>query len=505
MKYIPISEIPKYRELLPALLHPSVTRFFLRILQRLEAALGYSLFWRLPEHLAQHADDYEAQRALRIISTLLRTKHLKGSRIYRTNHPDEPLSYITILQISDDESGIIGWDGKSVHLFDQAKTFWPALGEALERSCSIYPYYPKKSVIESSYSALQRPKINIFDIAGPTDEHRALGNAEYELTYDTHSTFSWIPTKELTTNTTLYAPLQWFSFSYVNEKLKKNTQQQNAEPMLTTPITTGAAAGQTVHDAILGGLLEVIERDAFIIYWLNQLQAERIDLTQIKNEEISQLRKIAADYRIEPHVLYMKTDVPVHTIGLVLLDRTGVGPAVMVSAKTGYDLEQMIIDILHDSLGQHYSARNLRDTHTLSPEDLLPEKLGHEGRMIYWHNPKQIEKIEHFISGELTNISALPNHQSTGNVRTDLDRLLAWFKEKKYQVLYRELMSPELTRLTEGLSVAMVKVPKMQPVYLEEPLRSTQGARLREVPVFLGYPSPPDEPDPFFKEPHPFP
>lgn len=505
MRYIPIEEIPKYRGLLPRLVHPRVARVCTSILHRLATVLGHRLFWLLPEHLEQYAGNDDAQRALRIIGRLLRTGDLTNSSIYQTNHPDEPPSYISFLTIDDEEKALMGWSGKSVHLFDQSKTFWPALGEALERRCSILPFYAKGSVIECSFATLHRPKVDIFDIAGLTDERRAKGNTLYELVYDADSVFSWLPTTELTTRTTVYAPLQWFSFAHVNKKLHKTHCHGVVEPLLTAPITTGAAAGQTQDDAILGGLLEVIERDAFIIYWLNQLQADRIDLTCIDNEEIAELLTIAKDYRLEVHMLYLKTDVPVHTISLVLLDRTGIGPAVMVSAKTGYDLIEMCISILHDSLGQHYSARNLRDTRALTPEELKPDRLGHEARMIYWHDLAQIKKIEHFINGDPRDLSALPQYQSCGTARADLDHLLTWFKHKNYQVYYRELMSPRMRRLTEGMSVAMVKVPKMQPLYLEEPLRSTKGARLRDVPVYLGYPAPPDGPDPFCKEPHPFP
>lgn len=508
-KHLPIADIPKYTTLLPTLPHPRVANFFTRVLQRFGAVLGYPLYWQLPEQYAEYADKPETQRALLIISRLLRKGLLTNSRIYQTNHPDEPPAFTSILQIKNQNNRgkySVGWEGKSVHLFNKAETFWPALGEAIERYCCLYPDYKQREVIQNSYKNLGKPKVDIFAIAGLTDEQRAKPHATYKLQYDDESIFEWLPTLELTSNKTIYAPLQWFSFQHVREKLHR-CATQNQEPMLTAPITTGAAAGQTKEGAILAGLFEVIERDAFIIYWLNQdfLQAKRIDLTKIENEEVQCLAQIAADYRLELHILYLETDVPVHTIGLVMIDQTEVGPAIMVTAKTGFDIEAMICAVLHDSLGQHCGARNFRNRNKFSEADLQPHKLMHATRMVYWHNPAQIPKINHFIGGKHITIRDLPDYCSTNNTRTDLKELLKWFATKKYQVLYRELINPKLKKLTEGISVAMVKVPKFQPVYLEESLRSTEGARLREVPVHLGYPALTDSPDPFHKEPHPFP
>lgn len=501
--YLPITDIPKYHKLLPNLLHARVAKLFTSLLVRCERVLGTSLYWQLPTQYAEYASKPETLRVLRIITRLLNEGYLTASHLLQSNHPDEPPAYISLLSIGEDDE--TGWNGKSVHLFNRAETFWPALGEAIERLASCHPYYPKKVIVQNSYKELKKPKVDIFNLAGLNDEQRSKRYDVYELQYDADTIFSWIPTTELTTNTTVYAPLQWFSFGYVTEKLLIHNQRDEVEPMITAPITTGAAAGQTKDDAIWTGLLEVIERDAFIIYWLNQIPAKRIDLESIANSEIQKLLEIAADYRLELHVLYLETDVPVHTIGLVQIDRTDTGPAVMVTAKTGFDIEAMICDVLHDTLGQHFYARNLLENHQLSEDDLQPDRLNHTARMLYWYDSKHLPGIEPFISGPRVSLSELPEYTFATNTRARLDTLLNWFAKKEYQVLYRELLSPKLKQLTEGLSVAMVKVPQMQPVYLEEPLRSTKGDRLREVPIHLGYPAPADSPDPFHREPHPFP
>ncbi|MCZ0974087.1 YcaO-like family protein [Streptomyces albulus] len=45
------------------------------------------------------------------------------------------------------------------------------------------------------------------------------------------------------------------------------------------PISTGLAAGGSYHHAVLGGLMESVERDATLVFWENRLTLPGLDLT----------------------------------------------------------------------------------------------------------------------------------------------------------------------------------------------------------------------------------
>lgn len=503
-KFIPTTDIPKYRQLFPTLVHPRLARLYVKLLNRFAAVIGQTLYWRLPQQYSALADDFKTQRAIRITNRLLQTGVLQSAQLVEGQSADEPPSFMSVVQFPHNKKAS-GWQGSYVHLFDPSRTYWPALGEAIERLCLLHPHYNQRETIQSSYTNLHKPKVDIFDLAGFTTQERQKFPSQYLGNYDGDSLFTWVPCTDLTNQTTVYAPLQWFSFSHVMAALTNHSSTVTKEAMLTVPITTGAAAGQTLDKAILTGLLEVIERDAFMVYWLNQMPAKRIDLKTIKNKELQQLIAIAADYRLEVNALYLQTDIPVHTIGLVLLDRTGVGPAVMVTAKTGWCINTILISLLHESLGRRNKARTAYTEAQKENKTLNPYTLNHTDRMLYWYNPNQIEKIEPFISGELIAQTDLPTYETTDSTRDNLQQLVTWFRTHDYQIVYRELISPKLKNLTEGMSAVMVKVPKLQPLYLEEWLRSTHGARLRDIPELLGYPRPSDNADPFHQEPHPFP
>ena len=54
--------------------------------------------------------------------------------------------------------------------------------------------------------------------------------------------------------------------------------------------SNGCAAGNTVEEAILQGFLELVERDACAIWWYNRLQRAEIDLDQLGDSYILDLR-----------------------------------------------------------------------------------------------------------------------------------------------------------------------------------------------------------------------
>jgi ribosomal protein S12 methylthiotransferase accessory factor len=54
--------------------------------------------------------------------------------------------------------------------------------------------------------------------------------------------------------------------------------------------SNGCAAGNTVEEAILQGFLELVERDAYAIWWYNRLQRAEIDLDRLGDSYIRDLR-----------------------------------------------------------------------------------------------------------------------------------------------------------------------------------------------------------------------
>jgi ribosomal protein S12 methylthiotransferase accessory factor len=77
--------------------------------------------------------------------------------------------------------------------------------------------------------------------------------------------------------------------------------------------SNGCAAGNTREEAIVQGFLELVERDAYAIWWYNRLQMPEVDLGQFNDSYIRDLRTQLADTGRKLWVLDVTNDLGVPT------------------------------------------------------------------------------------------------------------------------------------------------------------------------------------------------
>lgn len=503
---IELSELSEYREFLPRLLNERVLKFVVATISRLGRVIGYPIAIVLPTDIHIYKSDQESLRALRILGALREKGIVKTFSTSHQSYPDEPPSVTTYVTLGGESR--FGISGQGTHFDDRAATLWPALGEAIERLSLTRPFLKENEHINVTWKEMRDvDTLDLEEISGFSPEEKKRKHPYFTFHYDEQTVFRWVKAKDMVDDRAIWTPLQSFSFAHMRDYVNKSSSiSSEIEPLLSPVISTGAAAGQTLEDALLRGLLEVIERDAFIIYWLNQMPAKRIRLSSFGKPRFEHLLNLCARYRLELHVLYLKTDVPVHTVCIVTVDKSGVGPAIMVNAKTGTDLEETTYVAAADALGQRGRARLFFDDNKQKGK-VFPKnvnEIDHKGRMYMWHDIERLMDIQPFISGEEIDISQVESYSYPSESKEALSQLLKFFKEKDYQVIYREMIGGELKDITEGLSVTKVFVPQMQPLYLEEQIRCTGGKRLREIPKLLGY-DVSEKNDSFTTLPHPFP
>jgi oxazoline/thiazoline synthase len=75
--------------------------------------------------------------------------------------------------------------------------------------------------------------------------------------------------------------------------------------------SNGCAAGNTLQEAIVQGFLELVERDAYAIWWYNGSQREELDLSQFDDSYVHDLRMLLADQGRKLWVIDITTDLGV--------------------------------------------------------------------------------------------------------------------------------------------------------------------------------------------------
>ena len=456
--------------------HTKILDVVQMFLERLSSKLDIELAVVVPElslecnpEIMPAIETFKKMQALGIAGTI----HLGNN----TSYPDEPPNYFTNIGISGEKR--FGYSGSGKSLFSRSATIWPAVGEALER-WSLDHFMPNKNdLVFCSYKALGVRAVNIMRTAGFSDDLRAQGHPRYDLYFTEDTPFIWTATFSLTKQRTIYAPLQWFSFKQTS--LLKN----KSEPLLSPPITTGAATGQTLPDAILGGILEVIERDAFMIYWLNKISPDRISIEESTDPELIWIKKIAERYGLEFYFLHLKTDVPVHTILSVVIDRTGVGPAITVDSSTKFEIKSAITASIEGALSLRILVRNLMKTKSeleIDTSDL--SKFDHNQRLLYWSSLKNLPEAEFLIQGSQKSILEFEDFAKQSSSE-HVDTLVQQLRDHGHDVIYTRLLSKE-QRTELGLETVMVKIPTFQPLNLHESMRVFKGDRIASVPKKLG-------------------
>lgn len=232
-----------------------------------------------------------------------------------------------------------GTDGNiaSGFSFDKEMALIRVLGETAERYC--LDNYSSRNVPVSSTKDIKFPHLDPFSIAA-FSKNQLKKNSFKKFRVDRQTQFRWVKGISLSEDKTIYVPSQLITIDNKKED----------EKLILNPISTGAAAGLSLNNALYRGICEIIERDGFMISYLNKLPVVKIDLLSIKNKRMRKILEIFHRYNLELVVLDITTDLGIPTFAALTLDKTGLGPAVSVGIKAGLEFIPCIIGAIEESL-----------------------------------------------------------------------------------------------------------------------------------------------------------
>lgn len=483
--FLSFEEIHLLQPLLKGKAAPAMLFLAQSFLRGLSRAFGLEFGVAVPFELASYAP--ASWEALATIKKLKRLGIAISFTETQKQYEDEPQGHISSIKIS--ESKRSGSNGYGRDLLDRTRTLWPAIGEAVERWSVNYFQPNGRDIIDSSYEALKGNKVDILSMPHITGRKGNRHAKEYTFDFDEKTVFRWVRGISLLNKKEIFIPLQMVTFAHNKDK---------KEPLLTPAITTGAAAGQTLTYALLGGVLEVIERDAIMIYWLNKISPDIIDMETVPDDRFKRVADIVHRYKLETYLLYLKTDVPVHTVLSLVIDRSGVGSAVILGASSGLDLCETAYKAVSDSLTIRSGLRlKKEDMKSLNVGDL--DLLNAKTRALFWSRKEKIKDVEFLMRGVRKHFREFPTYAVERDDKKRLERLLSFFRENNYEVVYKELLETKLKRELD-MTVVFVKIPAFQPLHLYEPTSTLDGKRLKEIPTMVGF----EAIDPLNTEPHPF-
>lgn len=252
------------------------------------------------------------------------------------------------------------------------------------------------------------------------------------------------------------------------------------------PTSNGLAAGQGLAAAIQSGLCELVERDAFLITWMNRLGAPEVDLVELGGAARS-IHDHYARFGLETRVFDVTTDVPVPAMMAVSVDRSGRSPAAVVGLGCHLDARTAVLKALFEvcqvrpgearraeetrAAGKHLSS--YREVLTLEDHSGFFAPLGRLGEFAFL-----------LESGRRRRAADLPN-RATGSRESDLNLTVDALTRAGCRVAYVDLTTDDVSGL--GVRVVRTLATGLQPIHFGHGEERLGGRRLFEVPRALAY------------------
>ncbi len=369
-----------------------------------------------------------------------------------------------------------------------------AVGELLERY--TLTIYRTAELLQASIDDLENKNFHFLNPFWAATFSEAQKQKFPNRCFDDKSVFRWAEGKSLMTGGRAFIPAQMVFWNY---NLAPN------EPYIQQSTTNGSGGMFTLEEAIISGLYELIERDAFLLYWLNGIAPRRIRKDSFKNPKFQELLHDIERYNIRVEILDITSDLGIPVLAAALLDRGKQGPAVILASSCGPDPEVLVARIVNEALlVRHLQRRRMELPYPELPEFYEPFSLpiGHLDRVKLWANPKMINKIDFFLNGPIVSIEEChPHFNIPANPSDKLSKLAEIFSKKgeEYEIFYYEAKHTALETL--GYHSVSVNVPALIPLYLHETSALLGAKRIREACLNLGY----KPPGAMNSIPHPFP
>ena len=379
---------------------------------------------------------------------------------------DEPYleQYVSTLKINNNiESGT----GVS---FNNKTALYKSVYESIERSCLYLDNNQKKQFIYSSINKLNKDYLNPMDIK--CFSNNQIDNNPNQLKILKNNKFLWINGKDLYKNKNVLIPIQLVFL--VNNKKEKIIQQ---------PMSTGAACGINLNDAILKGIFEVIERDAFMIHYLTKTCGELIDFSM--NKRLIKIQKYFQKYNLELYLINLCTDLGIYTVLSLIIDRTGLGTPLSAGMKTGLDPYKCAISAIEEACMGISFSRNDLIKKMKNPKVNSNINSMHQ-RSLYWSDIKKLKYIDPWIKNKRKIKFNKMRNLSTKNIDKDLNFVTNILKLNKYDIYYVNIKKDLFSKFG-NFEVIKVIIPSLQSLYLHESYKCLGNNRIYEVPVKLGY------------------
>ena len=372
-----------------------------------------------------------------------------------------------------------------------------AILEGLERYCGIEPR-GKRTAVRGSYRDLKKEALDPLTVGVHADEQYEKPGFPFKR-FDPDTVYNWVWSYSLLEEKPVLVPelLAYYSVGcgdgYVYET------------------SNGCALGGSMEEAILYGIFEAVERDAFLLSWYAELPLPRLDPDSAEDLELSLMidrARAAAGYDIFLYNATMEHGIP--AVWALAKNRKEKGMNIICAAGAHLDPIRAAKSAIHELAGMMLTLdekfeKQYKENEAMYRDSAKVKQMDDHG-MLY--GLPEAEGRLSFLLAENRPVQsfreAFSKKTNHPDLTDDLRDVLEAFRRIGLNVLVVDQTSPEIKR--NGLACVKVLIPGLLPMTFGHHLTRVKGLeRVLKVPEILGYTDRPltyEELNPY---PHPFP
>jgi len=205
--------------------------------------------------------------------------------------------------------------------------------------------------------------------------------------------------------------------------------------------STGMAAGFSIDECLVSGVLELIERDALMINFMRRLNPPEVDLTSITGKNKKFLENITREYSVKIYKLYTDINVPVYLSLIYKLEKNKIHYG--IGACASMDSDYAINKSLKECLFTYFYSLNIMDVRQEKPEKI---------KTLY----------EHFLYYQEDNFNKLLFDSEVikyKRQKIEFSEIIASLNANNIKVYFKELTTPDIKET--GMKVVKVIAPSL--------------------------------------------
>lgn len=362
------------------------------------------------------------------------------TRITEITHLDRvKIPVFSSIRPTAQSGGVSVYAGKGATV-EQARA--SAMMEGFERYSAEKQDIDQEKISISAYNEIKNDSVlNPRDLLLP----KSFENQNIEM-----QKLEWIEAEEIISESPILVPANAVFHPYIpNREIKPSAMA------MFKGNTNGLASGNVIEEAVLHGIFEVVERDAWSIFELTKRNKKQIDLDTIENETVSELVEKFTSQGIKIKLMDITADLKIPTI-VASADDTVLKDAALLTLGVGTHLNPEIATIRALSEVAQSRATQIHGTREDTVRADFMRKAGYE-------NMKRTNKDYFVEEDEKINLSDIEN-KITGSIKRDIEVSI----EEVQKAGLDKVIYYDLTREEIGVNVARVIIPKAELYCLDE-------------------------------------